>query len=299
MILAKRSSVSLLRYLKLVLDPQHVFNMTLKNLPKPAGKPDILPADNTDWYLADLLDAMAAGLRGNTANKAVAGFLNTATISDRTLFKYAIDRQLPGKIGRSIVNMAFPGLIYKQPYGGVKSYDPDWIERRFDWGSSVMLQEKADGLSLFLSKHTHEAGHELWKVHTRQGQDVSAALVEPFTEVFRRMPANTVFHIEGMLIDQETGELLPRVEANGRYNSVIKGEGYHRPCEYHLVILDIIDYKSFYAGKDRTPMRARFARVLDYIDCYQRATLETAARKRAYAFPCVTKPAGTIVHSVN
>lgn len=292
LMLVEGGSEQLRDYLKLVLDPQHVFNMTLKTLPEPRMTSLGIPYRYT---LFTILEALRDGLRGGRAQQEITHFWYWATASERQLFRYAIDRKLPGNIGVSLVNKAFPWLIYKQPYGGIKAYDPDWIDRRFDWEAGVLLQEKEDGMCLFLTKSAvDDLGCQGYAVHTRQGQDVSDALSDPFLHIFDAMQDNSVFQVEGRM-KSEAGELMDRPEANGVYNSMFKGETTVPNNRLYIVAIDVIGYSQFHAGKDPTLWHQRYTKMYDVVDKYLCNNFANA--RKADNYPVLVKPDEEFVHS--
>lgn len=262
--LTSYKSLDLTTYLFQVLDPQHVFYQTVKKLPKPEPNDYVY---NFNYMMQLLRNLSARDIAGNAARSEIAMFLGGASPELRTLFTYAIDRKLPGSLGKTLVNKAFPGLIYKQPYGGVKAYDPDWIERRFNWSEGVLLQEKADGLALFLTR-TH---YDTRSIHTRQGQDVTAHLGKAMQPIFDNMPLGTVQHYEA-LMRQPDGFLFERAEANGQFTAIIKGELFVAPWRFDMILLDTIDYNGFSDLADPTPCKKRLCNSMDFLHKYDEAT---------------------------
>lgn len=247
-------------YLHRVLDPQHNFYMTKRGMPKPAA--GISAHTPTFMGMLQLLDNMRYRIvTGNDAKDAVANFLYEASPELRTLLTFAIDRKLPGNIGAKIVNAAFPGLIYHQPYGGVASFDAEKIHKRFDWDAGVLIQDKVDGMALFLD--VDENG--VYSVHTRQGQDVTSACVKDFEPVFKHIGRGYVGNVELMLWSIPGNGLLDRTSANGLLNSYFQGET--DLSDYRLVFygLDMISRAGFYGGIDKTPAGQRFGRVKDWV----------------------------------
>lgn len=261
-ILADNETDALKEYLHLVLDPQHNFYMTLKGLPTPIEA--TTPCEHWDFTsMMELLRCMIARKIPAAALKTtIAQFLASAGPTLVTLFKLAIDRQLPGNIGEKIVNKAFPDLIYHQPYGGVKSYDGEKIHTRFDWNAGVMLQEKADGLALFVSK-SYDA---IIKVHTRQGQDVTDSMYPLIREAALNVDVGTVTQFEALLRDAK-GKIIPRIKANGMFNSIFQGTKC-APGRVSLIAIDQIEYNGFYAGIDNTPCTNRFATLATFVYDY-------------------------------
>lgn len=230
-----------------VLDPKWNYYMTQKTLPEPkqmAGRPQYREGM---LGLFDILGELhRRELSGQRAQDTVANFLALTDVPTRCVFKMAIERQLPGNIGRTLVNKVQPGLIYKQPYGGVKPFDPDWVDRRFDWSYGVLLQTKEDGMTLMMDMDSKE-------IRTRQGQDVTAQLWPHMKHLWYVLGGNgKVYHFEAMLWDRNFKALLPRPLANGEFNALFQGDTEAISTQrLMLVALDCIEADVFYGLKKK------------------------------------------------
>jgi hypothetical protein len=225
----------------------------------------------------------------NVIKSICSNFLGKASPELRTLFTYAINRQLPGNIGEALVNKAFPGLIYHQPYGGVSSFDPEKAESRFHWPSGVALQEKADGLSLFIEK----AGpHGVEGAHTRQGQDVYSQMLTYIQPILRVMH-HDVLHCEVVLWHK--GQLVDRAEANGVFNSQFQGTDAIKAGGYYVEFkgLDLIRYDRFFDGFEPLQQRDRYFKLCTLCEDYCDSIEGVEDR-----FPAFTVIDEVLVHSL-
>lgn len=258
----KEADCTLFRqYLRYVLDPQHNFYMTKKGMPGPAiGEPTPVHYVDLPFILSKL---SSREVTGKQASALMSFFLAGAGPTLRTLMNYAIDRKLPGKIGATLVNKAFPGLIYQQPYGGCKAWDATRAAK-FPWETGMLLEEKADGLALFVEKNYNGQT----TMHTRQGQEVTDHIWHLIDNPVRAIPRGSVGHFELMLAD------IPRVEANGLWNSQFQGEDAVLPSDIRLMALDLVDYDSFYAGEDKTPCDKRWMTMVSMRNAYVEQIME-------------------------
>jgi hypothetical protein len=247
-------------YLKHVLDPSYNYYYTVKGLP---------PADPGGQYgdgalfgdMVQLLNALhSRGLSGHRADLEVGHFLHAAPPLLRDLFKWAIDRKLPGGTGRNIVNSVFPNLIYKQPYPGVKPWDGAAAEK-FNWAAGIMVQEKADGMALMIDTESGE-------IRTRQGQEVSGQLEGLLKPFMLTVSPGFVWFVEANLLGDDW-KLLPRPESNGIFNALFKTGRQVDPNKIVLTALDMIDSEEFYGNtKPTTPVEDRFQGLLDQVCDY-------------------------------
>ena len=237
-------STAAAEFVHYVLDPKFNFYQTAKKLPKPAIAPEMELCEYGMDGLMVLLDWLAIRkITGKVQEVVLADFLHCTTPDTRALFMMAINRQLPGNIGRTIVNKAYPGLVYKQPYGGVAPWDGEQVERRFNFADAVMLEKKEDGMTLLVDLETHE-------VRTRQGQDVTVQMQGAFDTVFDVYgPKDCVMHYEAKMLDEKGNLLLPRPKANGQFNKIFKGDKRIEPKRSVLVALDCIERDVFYGYK--------------------------------------------------
>lgn len=251
-------------YLRHVLDPSYNYYMTHNNLPEPELT-DIDSGCDTD--LAGLLDLLELlhrrDLSGSTAEKAVATWLFRADPSSRILFKYAIQRQLPGKIGTTIVNKACPGLIYKQPYPGVNSWDANKVDKLFNYGT-VLWQRKMDGMALMIDT---DGG----SVRTRAGQDVTKQLAPYLGPVYGQFEPGYVLFVEANLWDPKWESIMPRPKSNGVFNAIFKSNRKIAQDRIVLTILDMIPADIFYGGKGGPRAADRWDMANDLVIDYNSA----------------------------
>ena len=249
------------QYLHHVRDPSYNYYFTVKGLP-PACQGDAYGPMTGFLDMINLLDDLhERWYTGYDAENRVADFLYAAEPLTRDLFKWAIDRKLPGGVGNTLINKVFPGLIYKQPYPGVKPWDAVAAEK-FNWDDGMIIQAKADGMALMIDTESGE-------IRTRQGQDVSGQLedlLKPFMQVVQ---PGFVWFVEANLYGDDW-KLLPRPESNGIFNAVFKTG---RPIDANkitLTALDMIDADEFYGKtKPETPVTERFIGMLNEISDYQ------------------------------
>jgi len=286
--LVAEDCIELQQYIKLALDPQICFFLTKAQIPKIQSSTNALTSCASVFRMLECLSTRTK--TGNAAKAAIKEMLEASDNWVRVLFQWAIEKKLPGNIGRTIANKVWPDMIYKQPYGGCKPYDPEWIDRRFDWDEGVLIEEKIDGMTMMLSKDMHRNP----KVHTRAGQDITDQMHWYFRRVFSVMELGTVLHVEAQVL--QNGRPIDRAEGNGYFNSIIKGEGKQlRPDQILLTVLDQIDYDGFYKGKDPTPAGVRLNRMISFVEEYEMVT-EQPGHVSHHQY--VTFPLWQLIHSV-
>jgi len=256
----------LFAFLKMVKDPSHNYYLTAKHIPEPQaqGSGPGPFASNFSGLLLLLTSLSARTHTGHAAEKAIAHWLFHADATHRWLFKMAIERSLPGNIGRTLINKVRPGLIYKQPYGGCKPWDPDMVNKRFSWLDGVVWQTKEDGMTLLV-----DVFHQT--VRTRSGQDVSQQMKKHLHGVFMTFPMGYICHFEAKMLD-DNYEPMDRPAANGVFNAIFKTNRKVDTEKMQLVLLDIIPRREFY-GEDRPNMTCikRLDVLADAINSYQTA----------------------------
>jgi len=264
-------------FIQQVLDPGYNYYMTAKNIPQPAAGDGVgVYAANITGLLC-LLQAMAdRAYTGKAADNVVATWLHQADSTHRWLFKMAIERQLPGKVGRTLVNLVWKDLIYKQPYGGCKSWDESMVAKRFDF-PHVVWQTKEDGMTLLVDVDRRE-------VRTRAGQDVSKQMEDYLKPVFLTFPQGKVAHFEAKYLDDDF-ICMPRPEANGHFNALFKS---NRPMDaerIELVLLDLVDAEEFYGYTRATEVLASRLTEMESAVC----DYNTAKHDLITGWPDVTK----------
>lgn len=218
-------------YLHYVLDPKWNYYFTLKGLPEPRQTDFDSGCGPTLRGMFDLLETLHnRDFSSGVADQVVATWTFKASPLLRQLFKWAIDRKLPGGIGRTIVNKAIPGHIYKQPYPGVCPWDAIKAEK-FPWSKGMIWQEKADGMALMIDTGTRE-------VRTRQGQDVSRQMAKHLHPLFLTLGPGVVLFVEANLWEPDFKTMMPRPKSNGWFNAIFKSG---RELDSNRIVLTCLD----------------------------------------------------------
>lgn len=253
-----KDTPNLKEFIQWVLDPGHNFYM--RKLPDMDLADDSVGTESDYQPLTELLNTIAYTIRGEAAQRSVRHAYTLGTGSFKALINIALSRQLPGGVGRAIVNSVWPGLVYKQPYGGVASYDADKMLTRFKWGvnqdlHNVLAEEKADGMTLMLVKHM-----DICEVRTRAGQDVTIQMLAITAPFFNAMEPDTMLHVEANLAEP-SGVLMDRAESNGVFNHLFAGDGTIDPTTVVFTGLDLVNSHGYFKGIDRNSTINRLARL--------------------------------------
>jgi hypothetical protein len=265
-LLKQQGTPELALYLRYAKDPSFAYHMTKRNIPAAAAHSEShFPADFKG--LIALLNSMHDQRWNKPDTKLfVADWLKRASESYRLLFQMAIDRKLPGNLGRTLINKVWPELIYKQPYGGCKPWDPNMVHKRFTWGTDNHLQHKEDGMTLMIDISN-------LSVHTRQGQDVTKQMRRYVQPIFDTLSGyENVLHVEAMMFEPDCHLRMKRPKANGLYNKIFKHEGSVASGRMLFVILDCIDSYHFYNGCDPTDQAERYVNLTHLAQLYQTKT---------------------------
>jgi hypothetical protein len=275
-----------------VLDPTFNFYQTTKTLPEPKISNNCGTCTYNIHGLLMILGMLAYRIvTGQEQEERIADFLYCADDATIELFKMAIARQLPGKIGRTLVNKAFPELIFKQPYPGVRPWDADAAARLLPWDRYVLWQKKIDGMAIFWNTTTQT-------YRTRQGQDVTSRLAPLLGPMQTAWPRGYVVFMEMCLYDPSEWTLMPRPEANGHFNALFKGERKINSEQIHLTILDMIPEAEFYGKEAAVETTAwRLESINGPLERYNERQLNNAAGFK-FNFPTVCVVPTEKVHSI-
>jgi hypothetical protein len=220
---------------RLMLAPDIVYY--IKKVPyEPAAQPGAATIRKDIDLLARLYSLIRDDLRGDRLKNAVQDIWNQSDHERQKTLEWVLDRKNPAKIGKSIVNKVYPGLIYTQTYMGAVP-GTDTALDRLPWDEGVNVQEKIDGLTL-LVQYTNGIPQD---IRTRQGQSIG----KYFPEFLSSCPNYSKFtgfvHHEGRIRDPEQGGYLDRKTGNGLVNKQVKNAkvgGTVDNC-MHSVLLDL------------------------------------------------------------
>jgi hypothetical protein len=194
--------------------------------------------------LAQLYALLRDDVRGDQLKNRIQDIWNQSDYDRAKTLEWIIDGKNPAKIGASIVNKVWPGLIYKQEYMGAVPGTDEALDR-LPWSDGVHLQEKIDGMT-FLVEYSNG---EPVDIRTRQGQSIG----KYFPEFLSSCPSyfwekgngvfyfNGIVHHEALVRDPEQGGYLDRKTGNGLINQQVKNAkvgGTVDNC-IHTVILDM------------------------------------------------------------
>lgn len=196
--------------------------------------PPVIFTDGT--LVANVLRLLDLNLRGDALKHYVNKIYQMCDTERAAVLEWILDGQNPAKIGRSIVDKIWPGLIYNQVYMGAVPGDDKALER-LNWIKGINVQKKEDGLSL-LFKYT--AGIPV-SIHTRAGQDITKYFPGLLArQKFLPPEFNYIVHHEGLVWDTEDEVYLDRQVGNGLINKHVKngkiGGGVDKSI--HTILLD-------------------------------------------------------------
>lgn len=216
---AESDSGSVKELFRLMLSPE--IQYYIKKVPTTSMREHAVTGSTTIRKDIDLCawlySLLRNNLRGDHLKTAVQDIYNASDPERKVTLEWVLDRKNPAKIGKSIVNKIWPGLIRTQLYMGAVPGTPEALER-LPWGHGVAVQVKEDGMT-FLVDYVDGIAKE---IHTRPGQDVT----KHFPGFLRECPTVPGFtgmvHHEAIVFDPENEMDLDRATGNGLINKHIK-----------------------------------------------------------------------------
>lgn len=220
---------------RLMLDTSIIYNIK-KALGKSLGKTTSI------YHNDDLVKAIHAllkgDLRGHELKNQVQYICDDSTHELAEVFSWVLDRKNPAKVGKSLVNEVWPGLIRTQPYMGAVP-GTDEALNKLPWSTSVNVQEKIDGMTLIV----HYKDGSPVELRTRAGQDITKYFPTFLSRQIRVSGFNGFVHHEGLVMDHRTGNYRDRKTGNGLINKQVKNGTIGGDVDYsiHSYLLDMYD----------------------------------------------------------
>lgn len=238
---------------RLMLSPAVLFY--IKKVPyTPEVTPGAAVIRTDAKLLAQLYALLRDDVRGDQLKNQIQDIWNQSDYDRKKTLEWILDGKNPAKIGASIVNKVWPGLIYKQVYMGAVPGTQEALDR-LKWCEGIHVQEKIDGMTFLV---------EYWNgnpvdIRTRQGQSIGKYFPEFLSTCPTVMAYTGIVHHEALVHDPEQGGYLDRQTGNGLINKQVKNAkvgGSVDNC-IHSVLLDI--YASGVSQKDRYDVLKMYA----------------------------------------
>lgn len=185
----------------------------------------------------DLLDALQKRTISGDKGKAIAGWLLNEQFFDSPemaagvktetahLFELIVNKNLECGINSSTINKACKGLIPEYPYmrcSGVSNLSgksaQDWLKA----GNTVISQEKMDGM--FVNLNVENGGISLMSRNGSPYPEQHPAF-EQLRTAADKLDEGYQYHGE-FLITDKAGNILPREQGNGIFNSILKNPNF-------------------------------------------------------------------------
>lgn len=226
---------------KLMLDKSIIYN--IKKVP-------ILDRDlmykqsiKTDFALVtEVKSLLYDDLRGNALKQRIQKIYNCCDEKRGRTLVWILDKNNPAKVGKTMVNKVWPGLIRVQEYMGAVPGTLEALEK-LPWETGVNCQIKEDGMAVLVSYYKGEPK----ELRTRQGQNITKYFPEFFQSLAIMSPSfNSTVHHELFVWDTEDEVMLDRKTGNGLINKQVKNGkvGGSVDSSIRSVILDIYNSKT-------------------------------------------------------
>ena len=237
---------------RLMLDPSHVFNTT--KIPDAHDRyPHVGPTNYRLGYMNSTLNSLLQkNLKGEAGSSYLQRLYDESSLHLRKVLTWVIARKNPARVGVSIVNKVWPGLIRVQEYMGAVPGTQEALERLFSDTETVSVQEKVDGMACLVQYHQ---GVPVG-LRSRQGKD----LTDCFPIFLSRCAQVTRFtgnvHHE-LFVGDELGRHMDRAKGNGLINSVVSSGVNNQDIDEALLSV-LLDYYS------STPQEVRYSNLADF-----------------------------------
>jgi DNA ligase 1 len=204
------------RWLSLALDPRLPYFFSADTFPSLQDESAVTRCLNDGDALL-LHDLSTRAITGNDAVAVVRETLQELTPESQEVFKRIILKDLRCGVGVTIVNQAFPGLVFDPPY--MRCCLPkDSNMSKWNWADGIYEQLKADGMFA----NVDIDGEGVLIVSSRQGVPFPPeALGRLEDELLATLNSGT--RTMGELTVYNGDQLLERQEGNGILNSVAQG----------------------------------------------------------------------------
>lgn len=164
-LMARKDDIALQELFRLMLCPSIVYN--IKSVPDVSNCTHDTRIDSNEKLVGWIDSLIQADLRGAALKSAVRNIFCHSTGDLAQVWAWILDRKNPAKIGVSLVNKVWPGLIRTQDYMGAVPGTPEALDRLFQT-RSVNAQTKEDGMALLVDYVDGKAVSG----RSRQGNDV-------------------------------------------------------------------------------------------------------------------------------
>lgn len=253
-------------FLQYVYDPRMSYYRTQLKL---NAYPRMLVREKSDDIaeVYDVLDQMSQRLVGG--QKADALLASVALKMDpqyHDLIQMILDRDIKAGLAEKGINAAYTAaggsgrLINILPYHRYDNMTIDLL-KKMDFKRGVYSQLKSDGMfANIICRYNKEP-----EIRSRSGSLIAGGSVDDLSLAFKDMIydagiGESVFHGELLVIDSNTGAVLPRAVGNGKLNSVIQtGEPIESCYKVVYRVWDVVPYdKWFNAERVDNPYENRF-----------------------------------------
>jgi len=227
---------------RLMLCPGIVYN--IKKVPDEKTNSGL--SIEADWQLViSIQNTIDLDQRGKALKSRIACMYNDASKEHKAILSWVLDRKNPAKIGKSIVNTTWPGLIRTQEYMGAVSGTQEHLER-LPWDTGVNVQTKVDGMSILVA---YLEGTPV-SIRTRAGNRIDQYIPIFFSRLPEFLNFTGIVHHELLVYDSEEAEYLDRATGNGLINHLVKS-GKQNPGVDNCIQSVILDLYTDAPQKDR------------------------------------------------
>lgn len=200
-------------------------------------------------YFAALFPVIANALSerkvtGKLAAESVAHALVALDDKRQQLLSWMILKDVKAGFNVSTINKVWPGLIFEPPYMRC-SLESDVNFNKWDWHNTHYVQLKADGM--FVNVICLPDSIEFM---SRQGSVFPSGVLGRIEDLVKRMHTGMVYTGELTIVEQATGEILPRTTGNGILNSALQGAPVEDSFLVRLDLWDSINHASWVEGEE-------------------------------------------------
>lgn len=208
--------------------------------------------DLYDQYLQLLSNLLHRKITGNAALMECVKFAEQLNEEGQELLQRTFDRTLDFGLNVTNINKTIPYLLPVNSYMRCSGYDRAAIEGWLNSNTTVVAQEKMDGMFVVVNFNAHS-------IRTRSGKAFNPDLFEAlWKDLVPEMVEGKVLHGEIITFDKNWKQ-NPREISNGILNSTLKKE---TPLgNFKIFVWDVVDFSSEKGKKDETTYLERFGMV--------------------------------------
>lgn len=221
-------------------------------LPRDANSIGNINFEEELFVLLDKLDERI--ITGNFALETIANILSYFSSDIEDIFNRILKHDARCGISTALINKAIPKLIPVIPYQRCREYE----EMKIKWKEGVYVQKKEDGSFWYLNLNKN-------KFISRNGNTFDS------TSFYSNKVTHSNFILVGelLIMDKETGQILPREIGNGIINSIYQENNINVcPPQYklHYSYWDILTVEEFENLKSDIIYEERMYRInKDYL----------------------------------